>query len=95
MAKRNKVVETGAIIGCHESWGGRMVSVAVTLAEQDWDELTRAYAELWRDAEDDLEVRELTLDERIALFVSAQADGWRERQRRDVFGDDSEGDVPF
>ena len=95
MRRKIKARETGAIIGRHQSWRGSMNSVAVTMSAAEWNALTRSFAVLWEEVEEDFDVSELTLDQRIALLVIGQADRWREQIEPECFDDDLDDGVPF
>ena len=95
MGKQDQDIATGAVIGRRESWRGPVLSVAVTLTEREWDEVTCAYAERWQDAEDDLDVRPLTREECIALFLGDEVERWLQRSSPDCLDDDLDDDVPF
>lgn len=74
-----------------------LVSFTVTLPASAWDELTAGMRGIRRDATHDANAPDLSLADRIEMFIEGEISAWRDRcpvWNADALPD-LDGDVPF
>lgn len=75
--------------------GGRSIAVRISFSEETWEALTADYRGYYRDMFGDPLIEDMSLNERIELFLEVQIGGWPFPSEPSPWGGDLDDGVPF